>query len=156
MKKIISIVLALAVLTVGVSTGLAEGGAMICAVRDPSDVNPLPYEGSGKTNSTMSPALQAPSNGKITIYFKNCAFVGKASGNTHPTQTPTQVTVWVERYKSGTIWVTEIQKINVTLSNGAGKVNLTVTPNAIISVHFKVTNVPNGYTFKYTRGVKIQ
>lgn len=154
MKKIITVIATLTILVLSVTNCFAAGDISIRAVRDPNNVKALPYEGSGKTAGTMSPALQAPSDGKITIYFKDCAFVGKATGKTHPSKTPDKVTVWVERYKSGTTWVTEKSKTEITLNDGAGSMNLTVTQNAVISVHFSVSNVPKGYTFKYTRGVK--
>ncbi len=156
MKKIVFTILTLIIIMVGMTNSLASGDITPFAVRDPNDVKPLPYEGSGKTSGTMSPALRAPSDGKITIYFKDCAFVGKSSGNTHPTKSPSKVTVWVERHKSGTTWVSEKAKTTVTLSGGEGEIDFTVTANAIISVHFTAPDIPNGYTFKYTRGVKEQ
>lgn len=118
MKKIVFTILTLIIIMVGMTNSLASGDITPFAVRDPNDVKPLPYEGSGKTSGTMSPALRAPSDGKITIYFKDCAFVGKSSGNTHPTKSPSKVTVWVERHKSGTTWVSEKAKTTVTLSGG--------------------------------------
>ena len=72
MKKIVFTILTLIIIMVGMTNSLASGDITPFAVRDPNDVKPLPYEGSGKTSGTMSPALRAPSDGKITIYFRLC------------------------------------------------------------------------------------
>ena len=66
MKKIVFTILTLIIIMVGMTNSLASGDITPFAVRDPNDVKPLPYEGSGKTSGTMSPALRAPSDGKIT------------------------------------------------------------------------------------------
>ena len=160
MKRFVSLLLAILSLVLFVGSGYASERALVNdesstrATRDPNNVKSLTYTGTGTTNATMSAALQAPSNGKIRISFSGCQFVGSSTGTPHTTKFPSKVKVWVERYKNTTgVWVSEVSKKDVTISNGSGYIDLDITKSCIFSVHFEAQGVPNGYTFKYTRSV---